>query len=236
MKLRSQYDEDAFLEKHGIKLGALGLMSGFIKSAVSALQHQPVVDVDDIIYRNYVDIIIIALVTSKSAVSALQHQLVVNAVIEVDDIIYRNYVDIINYCSWVLWFQPFRGADIEKTINSLAKKANEDETTNLMKLRSQYDEDVFFEKHGIKLGALGLMSGFIKSAVSALQHQPVVDVDDIIYRNYVDIIIIALVTSKPFIRGAYIEKTINSLAKKANEGTMHNNHTFWIVFLSLILS
>ncbi|KAF2597078.1 hypothetical protein F2Q68_00008063 [Brassica cretica] len=194
MKLRSQYDEDAFFEKHGIKLG---LMSGFIKSAVSALQHQ----------------------------------LVVNAVIEVDDIIYRNYVDIINYCSWVLWFQPFRGADIEKTINSLAKKANEDETTNLMKLRSQYDEDAFFEKHGIKLGALGLMSGFIKSAVSALQHQPVVDVDDIIYRNYVDIIIIALVTSKPFIRGAYIEKTINSLAKKADEGTITIIHFGLFFFL-----
>ncbi|AEE85267.1 Dihydrolipoamide succinyltransferase [Arabidopsis thaliana] len=106
---------------------------------------------------------------------------------------------------------------------------NEVDMTNLMKLRSQY-KDAFYEKHGVKLG---LMSGFIKAAVSALQHQPVVnaviDGDDIIYRDYVDISI-AVGTSKglvvPVIRGAdkmnfaEIEKTINSLAKKANEGTI----------------
>ncbi|KAJ4730055.1 Dihydrolipoamide acetyltransferase component of pyruvate dehydrogenase complex [Melia azedarach] len=61
---------------------------------------------------------------------------------------------------------------------------NEVDMTNLMKLRSDY-KDVFVEKHGVKLG---LMSGFIKAAVSALQHQPVVnaviDGDDIIYRDY----------------------------------------------------
>ncbi|KAF2538550.1 hypothetical protein F2Q68_00021708 [Brassica cretica] len=106
---------------------------------------------------------------------------------------------------------------------------NEIDMTNLMKLRSQY-KDAFFEKHGVKLG---LMSGFIKAAVSALQAQPVVnaviDGDDIIYRDYIDISI-AVGTSKglvvPVIRGADqmnfadIEKTINSLAKKANEGTI----------------
>ncbi|KAF8061247.1 hypothetical protein N665_1208s0006 [Sinapis alba] len=95
---------------------------------------------------------------------------------------------------------------------------NEVDMTNLMKLRSQY-KDAFFEKHGVKLG---LMSGFIK-------HQPVVnaviDGDDIIYRDYVDIsIAVGLVV--PVIRGVDqmnftdIEKTINSLAKKANEGTI----------------
>ncbi|CAH2077833.1 unnamed protein product [Thlaspi arvense] len=106
---------------------------------------------------------------------------------------------------------------------------NEVDMTNLMKLRSQY-KDAFYEKHGVKLG---LMSGFIKAAVSALQDQPVVnaviDGDDIIYRDYVDISI-AVGTSKglvvPVIRGAdkmnfaEIEKTINTLAKKANEGTI----------------
>ncbi|ESQ54579.1 hypothetical protein EUTSA_v10025546mg [Eutrema salsugineum] len=106
---------------------------------------------------------------------------------------------------------------------------NEVDMTNLMKLRSQY-KDAFHEKHGVKLG---LMSGFIKAAVSALQHQPVVnaviDRDDIIYRDYVDISI-AVGTSKglvvPVIRDAdkmnfaEIEKTINNLAKKANEGTI----------------
>ncbi|KDO54705.1 hypothetical protein CISIN_1g012142mg [Citrus sinensis] len=64
---------------------------------------------------------------------------------------------------------------------------NEVDMTNLMKLRSDY-KDAFLEKHGVKLG---LMSGFVKAAVSALQHQPVVnaviDGDDIIYRDYIDI-------------------------------------------------
>ncbi|KAL5979183.1 hypothetical protein ACLOJK_019081 [Asimina triloba] len=56
MKLRSDY-KDAFVEKHGVKLG---FMSGFVKAAVSALQNQPIVnaviDGDDIIYREYIDI------------------------------------------------------------------------------------------------------------------------------------------------------------------------------------
>ncbi|KAL8197725.1 hypothetical protein R6Q57_024259 [Mikania cordata] len=64
---------------------------------------------------------------------------------------------------------------------------NEVDMTNLMKLRSEYKE-AFFEKHGVKLG---LMSGFVKAAVSGLQNQPiinaVIDGDDIIYRDYIDI-------------------------------------------------
>lgn len=106
---------------------------------------------------------------------------------------------------------------------------NEVDMTNLMKLRSDY-KDAFVEKHGVKLG---LMSGFVKAAVSALQNQPIVnaviDGDDIIYRDYIDISI-AVGTPKglvvPVIREAgnmnfaEIEKTINALAKKANDGTI----------------
>ncbi|XP_011046732.1 PREDICTED: dihydrolipoyllysine-residue succinyltransferase component of 2-oxoglutarate dehydrogenase complex 2, mitochondrial-like [Populus euphratica] len=106
---------------------------------------------------------------------------------------------------------------------------NEVDMTNLMKLRSDY-KDAFVEKHGVKLG---LMSGFIKAAVSGLQNQPiinaVIDGDDIIYRDYVDISI-AVGTPKglvvPVIRNASkmnfaeIEKEINTLAKKANDGTI----------------
>ncbi|KAJ7960795.1 Dihydrolipoamide acetyltransferase component of pyruvate dehydrogenase complex [Quillaja saponaria] len=106
---------------------------------------------------------------------------------------------------------------------------NEVDMTNLMKLRSDY-KDAFVEKHGVKLG---LMSGFVKAAVTALQNQPIVnaviDGDDIIYRDYVDISI-AVGTPKglvvPVIREADkmnfadIEKEINSLAKKANNGTL----------------
>ncbi|KAK1317190.1 hypothetical protein QJS10_CPA05g01987 [Acorus calamus] len=106
---------------------------------------------------------------------------------------------------------------------------NEVDMTNLMKLRSEY-KDAFLEKHGVKLG---FMSGFVKAGVSALQHQPIVnaviDGEDIIYRDYIDISI-AVGTPKglvvPVIRNtdkmnfAEIEKEINTLAKKANEGTM----------------
>ncbi|KAB2032943.1 hypothetical protein ES319_D05G414000v1 [Gossypium barbadense] len=106
---------------------------------------------------------------------------------------------------------------------------NEVDMTNLMKLRSDY-KDAFVEKHGVKLG---FMSGFVKATVSALQNQPIVnaviDGDDIIYRDYIDISI-AVGTSKglvvPVVRDAdkmnfaEIEKTINNLAKKANDGTI----------------
>ncbi|KAM7506272.1 hypothetical protein LguiB_005176 [Lonicera macranthoides] len=106
---------------------------------------------------------------------------------------------------------------------------NEVDMTNLMKLRSDY-KDAFVEKHGVKLG---LMSGFVKAAVSGLQNQPiinaVIDGDDIIYRDYIDISI-AVGTKKglvvPVIRNAErmnfadIEKEINTLAKKANDGSI----------------
>ncbi|KAK4281038.1 hypothetical protein QN277_012578 [Acacia crassicarpa] len=106
---------------------------------------------------------------------------------------------------------------------------NEVDMTNLMKLRADY-KDVFVDEHGVKLG---LMSGFIKAAMSALQHQPIVngviDGDDIIYRHYIDISI-AVGTSKGLVvlvlrnangmNFAEIEKEINNLAKKANDGTM----------------
>ncbi|KAA8526992.1 hypothetical protein F0562_008779 [Nyssa sinensis] len=106
---------------------------------------------------------------------------------------------------------------------------NEVDMTNLMKLRSDY-KDAFLEKHGVKLG---FMSGFVKAAVSGLQNQPiinaVIDGDDIIYRDYIDISV-AVGTSKglvvPVIRNAdkmnfaEIEKEINTLAKKAIDGSL----------------
>ncbi|KAM1373319.1 hypothetical protein ACFX2I_024034 [Malus domestica] len=106
---------------------------------------------------------------------------------------------------------------------------NEIDMTNLMKLRSDY-KDAFVEKHGVKLG---FMSGFVKAAVSALEQLPIVnaviDGDDIIYRDYIDISI-AVGTPKglvvPVVRNAggmnfaQIEKEINTLAKKAADGSI----------------
>ncbi|KAF5741429.1 hypothetical protein HS088_TW10G00426 [Tripterygium wilfordii] len=95
MKLRSDY-KDAFVQKHGVKLG---FMSGFVKAAVSALQSQPVVnaviDGDDIIYRDYIDISI-AVGTAKGLVVP----------------VLRN-AEKMNF------------AEIEKEISTLGKKANE---------------------------------------------------------------------------------------------------------------
>lgn len=56
MGLRTQY-KDAFLKKHGVKLG---FMSAFVKASAYALQDQPVVnaviDGNEIVYRDYVDV------------------------------------------------------------------------------------------------------------------------------------------------------------------------------------
>ncbi|XP_067941442.1 dihydrolipoyllysine-residue succinyltransferase component of 2-oxoglutarate dehydrogenase complex, mitochondrial-like [Watersipora subatra] len=56
MELRTKY-KDAFLKKHGVKLG---FMSAFVKAAGFALRDQPVVnaviDGNEIVYRDYVDV------------------------------------------------------------------------------------------------------------------------------------------------------------------------------------
>ncbi|KAI3851264.1 hypothetical protein MKX03_002252, partial [Papaver bracteatum] len=106
---------------------------------------------------------------------------------------------------------------------------NEVDMTNLMKLRSEY-KDAFVEKHGVKLG---FMSGFVKAAVSGLQNQPifdaVIDGDDIIYRDYFDIsisvgtpkgLVVPVIQDAEKMNFADIEKEINRLAKKANDGCL----------------
>ena len=56
MTMRAQY-KDAFLEKHGVKLG---FMSCFVKASAKALQQVPavnaIIDGDDIVYREYYDV------------------------------------------------------------------------------------------------------------------------------------------------------------------------------------
>ncbi|URE25845.1 hypothetical protein MUK42_07349 [Musa troglodytarum] len=69
---------------------------------------------------------------------------------------------------------------------------NEVDMTNLMKLRSDY-KDAFVEKHGVKLG---LMSGFVKGLV------------------------VPVIRNADGMNFAEIEKEINTLAKKANNGTI----------------
>ena len=60
--------QDAFLEKHGVKLG---FMSAFVKASADALAQVPaangVIDGDEIVYRDYIDISI-AVATPKGLV------------------------------------------------------------------------------------------------------------------------------------------------------------------------
>ena len=72
MELRNTY-KDAFLKKHGVKLG---FMSAFVRASAFALTDQPVVnaviDGSDILYRDYVDI---SVAVSTPKVGALSHDI-----------------------------------------------------------------------------------------------------------------------------------------------------------------
>ncbi|XP_048046171.1 dihydrolipoyllysine-residue succinyltransferase component of 2-oxoglutarate dehydrogenase complex, mitochondrial [Megalobrama amblycephala] len=98
-EMRKQY-KDAFLKKHGIKLG---FMSAFVKAAAYALTDQPAVNavIDDttkeIVYREYVDISV-AVATPKGLVVPV-----------------------------IRGVEGMNFADIEKTINELGEKARKNE-------------------------------------------------------------------------------------------------------------
>ncbi|KAI7838140.1 hypothetical protein COHA_008071 [Chlorella ohadii] len=95
MEMRKEL-KDAFLERHGVKLG---FMSAFVKAAGAALQYVPavngVIDGNDIIYRDYYDISV-AVSTPKG--------LVVPVLRDVDKMSF---------------------ADVEKTINDFGRKARD---------------------------------------------------------------------------------------------------------------
>ncbi|XP_059376904.1 dihydrolipoyllysine-residue succinyltransferase component of 2-oxoglutarate dehydrogenase complex, mitochondrial-like isoform X1 [Carassius carassius] len=97
--MRKQY-KDAFLKKHGIKLG---FMSAFVKAAAYALTEQPAVNavIDDttkeIVYRDYVDISV-AVATPKGLVVPV-----------------------------IRGVEGMNFADIERTINELGEKARKNE-------------------------------------------------------------------------------------------------------------
>ncbi|XP_026141022.1 dihydrolipoyllysine-residue succinyltransferase component of 2-oxoglutarate dehydrogenase complex, mitochondrial-like [Carassius auratus] len=97
--MRKQY-KDAFLKKHGIKLG---FMSAFVKAAAYALTEQPAVNavIDDttkeIVYRDYVDISV-AVATPKGLVVPV-----------------------------IRGVEGMNFTDIERTINELGEKARKNE-------------------------------------------------------------------------------------------------------------
>jgi len=102
---------------------------------------------------------------------------------------------------------------------------------NIMEMRKKY-QDVFVQKHGIKLG---FMSPFVLAATAALQEVPLVnayideETKEIVYRDYCDISVAVasprgLVT--PILRNtelmslADVEHNIASYAGKARDGTL----------------
>ena len=95
MSMRSEY-KDAFLERHGVKLG---FMSAFVKASANALQLVPavngVIEDEDIIYRDYYDVSV-AVSTPKGLVVPVLRD-----------------VDAMSF------------ADVEKKINELGRKARD---------------------------------------------------------------------------------------------------------------
>ncbi|MDH3576311.1 MAG: 2-oxoglutarate dehydrogenase complex dihydrolipoyllysine-residue succinyltransferase [Gammaproteobacteria bacterium] len=106
---------------------------------------------------------------------------------------------------------------------------NEVDLTEVMALRSRY-RDKFEEKHGVRLG---FMSFFTMAAVAALKKFPVVNASvegsDIVYHNYYDIgiavssdrgLMVPVIRDVDQMSFAEFEAALNSVAKKAQDGTI----------------
>jgi 2-oxoglutarate dehydrogenase E2 component (dihydrolipoamide succinyltransferase) len=106
---------------------------------------------------------------------------------------------------------------------------NEVDMTRVMALRAEY-RDRFEQRHGVRLG---LMSFFVKAAVSALREQPAVnaeiDGDDIVYKDYYNIgvavaapggLVVPVVRDADRLSFAEIETTIADLGKRARDGKL----------------
>jgi len=106
---------------------------------------------------------------------------------------------------------------------------NEVDLTEVMALRSRY-RDKFEEKHGVRLG---FMSFFTMAAVAALKKFPAVNASvegtDIVYHNYYDIgiavssdrgLMVPVIRDVDQMNFAEFEAALNSMAKKAQDGTI----------------
>jgi 2-oxoglutarate dehydrogenase E2 component (dihydrolipoamide succinyltransferase) len=106
---------------------------------------------------------------------------------------------------------------------------NEVDMQPVMNLRNQYKE-LFEKKHGVKLGFMGF---FTKAVVHALKEIPAVnaeiDGDDLVYKQYAHIgvavgtdkgLVVPVVRNADQMSIAEIEKSINTLGKKARDGAL----------------
>jgi 2-oxoglutarate dehydrogenase E2 component (dihydrolipoamide succinyltransferase) len=106
---------------------------------------------------------------------------------------------------------------------------NEVDMKPVMDLRNSYKE-LFEKKHGVKLGFMGF---FTKAVVHALKEIPAVnaeiDGDDLVYKQYAHIgvavgtdkgLVVPVVRNADQMSIAEIEKSINTLGKKARDGQL----------------
>jgi 2-oxoglutarate dehydrogenase E2 component (dihydrolipoamide succinyltransferase) len=106
---------------------------------------------------------------------------------------------------------------------------NEVDMTEVMALRNEY-KDLFFKKHGIKLG---FMSFFVKACCHALKEVPDVNAEidgtDVIYKNYVHMgvavgtptgLVVPVVRDADQMSFHNIEATISELGTKARDGKL----------------
>jgi 2-oxoglutarate dehydrogenase E2 component (dihydrolipoamide succinyltransferase) len=106
---------------------------------------------------------------------------------------------------------------------------NEVDMTEVMALRNEY-KDLFFKKHGIKLG---FMSFFVKACAHALKEVPEVNAEidgtDVIYKNYVHMgvavgtptgLVVPVVRDADQMSFHGIEAKINELGKRARDGKL----------------
>ncbi|WP_108459778.1 2-oxoglutarate dehydrogenase complex dihydrolipoyllysine-residue succinyltransferase [Devosia naphthalenivorans] len=106
---------------------------------------------------------------------------------------------------------------------------NEVDMKPVMDLRASYKE-LFEKKHGVKLGFMGF---FTKAVIHALKEIPSVnaeiDGDDLVYKNYAHIgvavgtdkgLVVPVVRDADQMSIAEIEKSINTLGKKARDGQL----------------
>ncbi|MFZ5929983.1 MAG: 2-oxoglutarate dehydrogenase complex dihydrolipoyllysine-residue succinyltransferase [Pseudomonadota bacterium] len=109
---------------------------------------------------------------------------------------------------------------------------NEVDMTAVMAMRDQF-KDVFFTKHGVRLGFMGF---FVKACIQALREIPAVnaeiDSEDLVYKNYYNIgvavgtpsgLVVPVVRDADMLSFAGLEKTINALGVKARDGKLGIN-------------
>ncbi|MCK9991753.1 MAG: 2-oxoglutarate dehydrogenase E2 component (dihydrolipoamide succinyltransferase) [Alphaproteobacteria bacterium] len=106
---------------------------------------------------------------------------------------------------------------------------NEVDMSAVMAMRDQF-KDVFFTKHGVRLGFMGF---FVKASIQALREIPAVnaeiDGEDLVYKNYYNIgvavgtpsgLVVPVVRDADMLSFAGLEKTINALGVKARDGKL----------------